>query len=66
MSYLVRIVFGLIGLVLIIYVAILGLTALFDWVNPGGGAGRSGRIAVGTIIGLGATLAIIAFRRFWK
>lgn len=62
----IRIVFGLIGLGLIIYIVILGVAAAFDWINPGGGSGRVARVAVGTFIGLGATLAIIAYRRFWR
>lgn len=61
-----QILFGLIGLVLIIYVALLGLDAFFDWLNPGGGTGRTARLTVGLVVGLGVTLAIIAFRRFRK
>lgn len=60
----VQIVFGLIGLVLIVYVAILGLNAFFDWLNPGGGSGRMVRLSAGAIIGLAITVAVIAFRRF--
>ena len=66
MSLIVRIAFGLIGLVLIVYVLILGVTGLFDWFNPGGGSGRLARISIGTIIGLAVTLTIIVYRRFWK
>ena len=62
----IQIVFGLIGLVLIIYVALLGLNAFFDWLNPGGGAGRSARLAVGLVVGLGVALAVIALRRLRK
>jgi hypothetical protein len=62
----VQILFGLIGLVLIMYVALLGLNAFFDWIDPGSSAGRTGRIGVGIVVGLGVTLAIIAFRRFRK
>jgi hypothetical protein len=60
----IRIIFGIIGLVLIVYVAILGMTALFDWINPGGGSGRTARLATGVIVGLGLTVGVIAYRRF--
>jgi len=66
MPRLVQIVFGLIALVAIIYLALVGLNALFDWINPGGSAGRTARLTVGLVVGLGLTLAIIAFRRFRK
>jgi hypothetical protein len=60
----VQIVFGLIGLALIVYIAILGMTAFFDWINPGGGSGRVARLTTGAIVGLGVTVLVIAFRRF--
>jgi hypothetical protein len=60
----VRIVFGIIGLVLIVYVAILGMTEAFNWFDPGGGSGRMARLATGVIIGLGLTVGVIAWRRF--
>jgi hypothetical protein len=62
----VQIVFGLIGLVLVIYVALLGLNAFFEWLNPGGGSGRTARLMIGLVVGLGVTLAVVAFRRFRK
>jgi hypothetical protein len=61
-----QIVFGLIALVAIIYLALAGLNAFFDWVNPGGSSGRTARLATGLVVGLGVTLAVIAFRRFRK
>ena len=60
----VQIVFGLIGLALIVYIAILGMTAFFDWINPGGGSGRMVRLSAGAVVGLAITVAVIAFRRF--
>lgn len=66
MPLLVRIIFGLIGLVLLTYVAILGINAFFDWAYPGGGSGRMARIVSGTIVGLAATLAVIVYRRFMR
>jgi hypothetical protein len=62
----IQIVFGLIGLVLIMYVALLGLNAFFDWINPGSSSGRMARLGTGMVIGLGLTIAFIAFRRFYK
>jgi hypothetical protein len=62
----VQIIFGLIGLALILYVALLGLNAFFDWIDPGSSNGRMGRIGTGMVIGLGVTLAFIAFRRFFR
>lgn len=61
-----QILFGLIGLVLILYIALLGLNAFFDWLNPGGGGGRTARLTIGLVVGLVATLVVIAFRRFRK
>jgi hypothetical protein len=61
-----QIVFGLIGLVAVIYLALVGLNAFFDWINPGGGSGRTARLATGLVVGLVITLAVIAFRRFRK
>ena len=62
----VQIIFGLIGLILILYVALLGVNAFFDWIDPGSSNGRMGRIGAGMVIGLGVTLAFIAFRRFFR
>jgi hypothetical protein len=59
-----QIVFGLIALVAIIYLALTGLNAFFDWINPGGSSGRTARLTIGLVIGLVVTLAVIAFRRF--
>ena len=64
MPRVVQIIFGVIGLVLIIYVAILGVNALFDWISPGGSTGRTARLTIGVVVGLCVTLVIIAFRRF--
>jgi hypothetical protein len=66
MPRLVQIVFGLIALVAIIYLALVGLNAFFDWLNPGGSSGRTARLTIGLVVGLVITLAIIAFRRFRK
>ena len=62
----IQIIFGLIGLVLIMYVALLGLNAFFDWVDPGSSSGRMARLGTGMVVGLGVTIAIIAFRRFFR
>lgn len=62
----IQIIFGLIGLVLILYVALLGVNAFFDWVDPGASNGRMGRIGTGMVIGLVVTLAYVAFRRFYR
>ena len=64
MGKLIQIVLSLVFLVAIIYLAILGLAAFFDWLNPGGSSGRVARLTTGAVIGLGVTLAVIAFRRF--
>ena len=64
MGNIFRIVFALIFLIAIMYLAITGLTAFFDWLNPGGGSGRTARITTGVVIGLGLVIAVIAFRRF--
>lgn len=66
MPRLVQIVFGLIALVAIIYLALAGLNAFFDWLNPGGSSGRTARLTIGLVVGLGVTLLVIAFRRFRK
>jgi hypothetical protein len=66
MPRLVQIVFGLIALVAIIYLALVGLQGVFDWINPGGSSGRTARLTIGIVIGLVATLVVIAFRRFRK
>jgi hypothetical protein len=66
MPRLVQIVFGLIALVAIIYLALVGLNAFFDWINPGASSGRTARLTIGLIVGLVATLVVIAFRRFRK
>jgi hypothetical protein len=63
---LLRIVFALIFLIAICYLAILGLNAFFDWLNPGGDSGRIARITTGVVLGLGVTIAVIAFRRFFR
>lgn len=61
----VQILFGVIGLVLIVYVAVIGLAALFDWLDPGGdSSARTARLAVGVVIGLAVTVGIFAYRRF--
>lgn len=60
----VQIIFGIIGLGLILYVAILGLNAFFEWIDPAGSSGRMARITTGAVIGLVITLVIIALRRF--
>jgi len=62
----IQIVFGLIALVAIIYLALAGLNALFDWINPGASSGRTARLTIGLVVGLFVTLAVIAFRRFRK
>ena len=64
MGNMFRIVFALIFLVAVVYLAILGLNALFEWFDPGGGSGRMARLTTGVVIGLGLTIAVIAFRRF--
>ena len=64
MGKLIQIVLSLVFLVAVIYLAILGLAAFFDWLNPGGSSGRVARLTTGAVIGLGVTLAVIAFRRF--
>ncbi len=64
MGKLIQIVLSLVFLVAIVYLAILGLAAFFDWLNPGGSSGRVARLTTGAVIGLGVTLAVIAFRRF--
>lgn len=66
MPQMVRILFGLIGLALIVYIAILGLSAAFEWIDPGGGSGRVARVTTGIIVGLGVTFAVIVYRRFMK
>jgi len=60
----VRIIFGTVGLILIVYVVILGMNAFFEWLNPGGGAGRMARLTTGVIVGLGITVGVIVWRRF--
>ena len=59
----IQILFGLIGVGLIIYVLLLGVAALFDWVNPGASSGRMARLSVGAVIGVVAAVAIVYFRR---
>lgn len=66
MPRLIQIVFSLIALVALIYLALVGLNALFDWINPGGGSGRTARLTIGLVIGLVATLVVLALRRFRK
>ena len=66
MGNILRIVFALIFLIAIIYLAIMGLNAFFEWINPGGGSGRVARLTTGVVIGLGLTIAVIAFRRFFR
>ena len=59
----VQILFGLIGLALIVYVGLLGMAAFFDWLDPGGSSGRMVRLSTGAIIGLGVVAAVIWVRR---
>jgi hypothetical protein len=59
----VQILFGLIGLALIVYVVLLGMAAFFDWLNPGGSSGRMARLTIGAIIGLGVAAAIVWVRK---
>ena len=66
MANLIRIAFALIFLIAICYLAIMGLNALFDWLSPGGGQGRMARLTTGVVLGLGLTIAVIAFRRFFR
>jgi hypothetical protein len=66
MANILRIIFALIFLIAICYLAIMGLNALFEWINPGGGSGRIGRLTTGVVVGLGLSIAIIAFRRFFR
>jgi hypothetical protein len=66
MGNIFRIVFALLFLIAIVYLAITGLNALFEWLNPGGGSGRMARLTTGVVVGLGLTIAIIAFRRFFR
>ncbi len=64
MGSIFRIIFALIFLVALMYFAVIGLSALFEWFNPSGGSGRVARITTGLVVGLGFTIAVIAFRRF--
>jgi hypothetical protein len=66
MASIFRIIFALIFLIAIIYLAIMGLNAFFDWLEPGGDAGRIARLTIGVVLGLGVTIAVIAFRRFFR
>jgi hypothetical protein len=59
----VQIIFGLIGLALIVYVVLLGVAAVFDWVNPGASSGRMARLTIGAIIGMIGAVAFVYFRR---
>jgi hypothetical protein len=59
----VQILFGLIGLALIVYVALLGMAAFFDWIDPGGSSGRMVRLTTGAVIGLGVVAAVLWVRR---
>ena len=59
----VQILFGLIGLALIVYVVLLGMVAFFDWVDPGGSSGRIVRLATGAVIGLGVVAAVLWVRK---
>ena len=34
--------------------------------NPGGGSGRMARLTTGVVVGLGLTIAVVAFRRFFR
>jgi hypothetical protein len=45
----------------------MGLDAFFAWFNPGGDdGGRTARITIGVVVGLGLTIVVIAFRRFFR
>jgi hypothetical protein len=64
MPKILQILFSAIFLVALVYLAVVGLVAFFDWVNPGGGSGRVARITIGAIIGLGVAAGIVVYRRF--
>ena len=66
MANIFRIIFALIFLIAIIYLAIMGLNAFFEWLEPGGDSGRIARLTIGVVLGLGVTIAVIAFRRFFR
>jgi hypothetical protein len=59
----IQIVFGLIGVGLIVYVALLGMAAFFDWIDPGGSSGRMARLTTGAVIGLGVVAAVLWVRK---
>jgi hypothetical protein len=59
----VQILFALIGLALIVYVVLLGMAAVFDWIDPGGSNGRMARLTVGAVIGLGVVAAVLWVRK---
>lgn len=59
----IQILFGLIGVGLITYVALLGMAAFFDWIDPGGSNGRMARLTTGAVIGLGVVAAVLWVRK---
>jgi hypothetical protein len=59
-----RILFAIIFLIALCYLAVLGVNAIFDWLAPGGDSGRIVRITTGLIIGLGLVVLVGLYRRF--
>jgi len=63
MPRVVQILFGVIGLVLIVYFVVLGLAAFLDWYDPSSSTGgRVPRLMIGALIGVGLTLGFVFFR----
>jgi hypothetical protein len=64
MGKMIQLALSIVFLMALLYLAITGLVALFDWINPGGGSGRVARITIGAVVGLAVAAGIVAYRRF--